>query len=78
MPTLIKIKGYRFFFYSNDHDPIHIHVEKNHKTAKILLGPIELIKSKGFNASELKLVRMLVNENVAFFKEKWHEYFNKK
>ena len=28
MPTIFTENGYRFFFYSNDHDPIHVHVRK--------------------------------------------------
>lgn len=34
MPTVTIIKGYRLFFYSNDHEPLHIHIEKDNKTAK--------------------------------------------
>jgi hypothetical protein len=26
MPTVFEKDGYRFFFYSNDHRPIHVHV----------------------------------------------------
>ena len=26
MPTVFIEQGYRFFFYSNDHQPIHVHV----------------------------------------------------
>ena len=28
MPTILISKGYRFFFYINDHTPPHIHIEK--------------------------------------------------
>ena len=28
MPTVLYINGFRFFFYMNEHEPIHIHVEK--------------------------------------------------
>ena len=28
MPTLFTVFGFRFMFYSNDHEPIHIHVLK--------------------------------------------------
>ena len=79
MPTILRIYGYRFFFYSNEHLPIHIHVEKNSKTAKFNVeGDVELIRSRGFNASELKEIRKLVDGNVALFKNKWHEYFGNK
>lgn len=28
MPTIFIIFGYRFYFWSNEHNPIHVHVEK--------------------------------------------------
>ena len=27
MPTVFIIEGFRFFFYSNDHAPMHVHVQ---------------------------------------------------
>lgn len=27
-PTVFSKDGFRFFFYSNDHSPIHVHVRK--------------------------------------------------
>jgi len=35
MPTILKINGYRFFFFSNEHTPKHIHIQKQKKYAKI-------------------------------------------
>ena len=40
------------------------------------LEDVELFKSGGFNASELKEMRKLVSENVELFKTKWNEYFD--
>ncbi len=76
MPTVKIIYGYRFFFYSNDHDPIHIHVEKDKKTVKYYLQPLELVKSRGFNASELKKIGIIIEDNLELLKQKWYEYFN--
>lgn len=76
MLTILRQEGYRFFFYSNNHLPVHIHIEKNNNTAKFVLEPLELIQSRGFNASELREIRKLVEENVILFKNKWNEYFN--
>jgi hypothetical protein len=28
MPTVFTQNGFRFFFYSNEHTPIHVHVRK--------------------------------------------------
>ena len=51
MPTVYRYHGFRFFFYSNEHLLKHIHVEKADATAKFNVDPVELISSRGFNAS---------------------------
>jgi hypothetical protein len=76
MPTVLSTNGYRFFFYSNDHLPKHIHIEKENKTAKFNLEPVELIKSSKFTASELRQIRNLVEESLELLINKWDEYFN--
>ena len=75
MPTILRTKGYRFFFYINDHSPPHIHVEKERSTAKYLLDNAEIVKSKRFNANELSEIRKIVQDNLELFKTKWDEYF---
>jgi len=43
MPTILKIKGYRFFFFSREgKEPSHIHVENAERYAKFWLNPIQL------------------------------------
>jgi hypothetical protein len=76
LPTIIYIDGIRFFFYSNEHLPKHVHIEKAEKTAKFNIEFVELIKSTRFNASELKLIRNLVEENQQLLIQKWDEFFN--
>jgi Domain of unknown function (DUF4160) len=76
MPTILRVNGYRFFFYSNDHLPEHIHIEKGEATAKFELKPLILIRSRKFTASELNEIRKLVEQNVDLFINKWHEYFS--
>ena len=76
MPTVLLLNGYRFFFYVNDHLPTHIHIEKESKTAKFNLNPVELVKSKKFNSAELRQIRNLVEENCELLKAKWDEHFN--
>lgn len=48
MPTIFTENGYRFFFYSNDHDPIHVHVRKGDGEAMFNVeGDVELRESVG-------------------------------
>ena len=72
----MRKNGFRFFFYVNDHPPMHIHVEKDNKTAKFNIEFIELVRSTKFNAKELKDIRKLVEENVELFKNKWIEFYD--
>lgn len=42
MPTVLRWKGYRFFFFSNEGDPsepLHVHVRKDRSAAKYWLEP---------------------------------------
>ena len=76
MPTILRIKGYRFFFFSLEgSEPPHIHIEHGDKVAKFWLNPINLASSTGFRSHELTKIRSMVDENRALFLEKWHEFF---
>lgn len=78
MPTILIIDGIRFFFYTNEHLPKHVHVEKGDATAKFNLFPVELVKSKRLKVHEINEIRKLVIEKSQFFNDKWDEYFNDK
>ncbi len=75
MSTIFRQNGYRFFFYSNDYTPPHIHVEKGRGTAKYLLNDATLVGSRRFNSNELGEMRKIILENLYMFKDKWDEYF---
>lgn len=79
MPVILRINGYRFFFYSNEGEPLepaHIHVSKSGCEAKIWLEPeVRLSRNDGFGARELREVIGIATEHRVFFAEKWHEYF---
>ena len=77
MPTVLRIAGFRFFFYSDEgSEPPHIHVERSDEVAKFWLEPVELVSSSGFSAKEISQLRKLVTENQTRLVQSWHEYFN--
>ena len=60
MPTLLTAFGMRFFFYLDEHQPIHVHVDCNGKKAKIALEPtVCLVYNRGLKEQELKNMRHL-------------------
>jgi hypothetical protein len=77
VPVLLRIRGYRFFFYSlEDREPPHIHVAQAGRYAKFWLDPLTLASNRGFRSHELTVIRELVLENRDFFLEKWNAYFS--
>lgn len=80
MPKIYEIKGFKFFFYSNEGDPrenYHIHVRKDQSIAKFWLTPnVILASSYGFQPKDLTFLQKVTEEKQQLFKEKWDEYFN--
>ena len=77
MPTIFILFGFRFMFYANDHEPIHVHVIKGDVCAKFTLFPVMLVKNNGLKSSELKLVECVIEENQEVIAEHWNKFFNK-
>jgi Domain of unknown function (DUF4160) len=79
MPTILRINGFRFFFYSNENDePAHIHVEKGDAEGKIWLEPVIAVAYLvGFTRAEESDVMKIVNTHFEKFINQWYEYFSK-
>jgi hypothetical protein len=76
MPTVLRISGFRFFFYSLEgSEPLHIHVEHGDAVAKFWLEPVRLVESHGFRAHELNRLLALVSEHRLGFVEAWNAHF---
>src|SRR2546425_13350762 len=68
MPTLLRVEGFRFFFFSNEgQEPPHVHVSKGDGVAKLWLVPIELAYASGLTPAELRRGRELTRGHAATF-----------
>ena len=47
MPELFRFFGIRFFFFSLEHLPIHVHIKNADGTAKFEVNPLKLIENNG-------------------------------
>ena len=55
MPTALEKNGFRFHFYSNDHAPMHMHVEHGDGEAVFdISDEVTLKKSEGMKIQELR------------------------
>jgi hypothetical protein len=77
MPTVFRLFGFDFKFYSNDHNPIHIHAVKGGSFAKFTLFPVRLVESNGLKHSELKKLERIIEDNRETIAEHWNRHFNK-
>ena len=78
MPKIFERDGYRFFFYSNEHRPIHVHVRYGGGEAVFEVEQrVELRESQGLKVRELAKAEGLATEHRGLIIQKWHERFNR-
>ncbi|MCL7928487.1 DUF4160 domain-containing protein [Halomonas llamarensis] len=80
MPVVLRLQGFKFFFYSNEGDPLepaHIHVFKAGSEAKFWLSPeVQLAQNDGFDAKELRNISTMVVQYRNQLEAAWHDYFS--
>ena len=75
MPTVLRIKGFRFHFYSDEGaEPAHIHVRSGEGECKFWLSPISLARNRGIPARQLSEIERLVFENQQLLLQIFGEY----
>jgi hypothetical protein len=76
VPTVLRVDGCRFFFYSNEgNEPPHIHVQKAEKYAKFWLKPVQMAEAIDFTSRELRQVQNIIVEYSQMLLEAWNEHF---
>lgn len=76
MPRIFEKEGYVFFFYSNDHRPIHVHVRYGGGEAVFNVEEgTELRESHGLKMNQLGKAEALIRDHLTLIRERWHEYF---
>ncbi|MBI2258720.1 MAG: DUF4160 domain-containing protein [Flavobacteriia bacterium] len=85
MTKIFEYLGIIIFFYSNEHEPIHVHARKGEFESKasffIVNGEISEIKitnikeSKPLKGKDLKNFEVLIEKYANKIVEKWINYF---
>ena len=75
MPTVLRVAGFRFHFYSDEGtEPAHIHVRCAAGECKFWLDPVALARNRGVPAHLVREMERLVFEYRDFLREKYDEY----
>jgi hypothetical protein len=71
MPTILRLEGFRFYFYSHEtNEPPHIHVDKENDSAKFWIESVSLSRNIGFSAKDLRKIQDIIIKYQTFLLEK--------
>ena len=77
MPNVLRILGFRFFFFSGErNEPPHIHVWSSGRVAIYWLSPVSLRDNQGYNPREIERIRRIVIGSRDMMLRRCHEYFD--
>ncbi|MGD9655046.1 MAG: DUF4160 domain-containing protein [Sulfuricurvum sp.] len=76
MPTVLRIDGFRFFFFSDEHLPLHIYVEKGDGYMRIELETFTVTDRYKLSKNDERKIIAIVKEQQQKLIGAWHEYFN--
>ena len=76
-PTILREKGYRFFFFSREETRMHVHVYCKNGEAKLWLQPeIELARNYRLSRLQLKQIEEIIEERYDQFTTAWQTHFS--
>jgi Domain of unknown function (DUF4160) len=76
MPTVLRWRGYRFHFYSDETgERPHIHVRRDDKMLKLWLSDLTVAVNYGFAGQEISTIVRKAGEHREAFLEAWHAHF---
>jgi hypothetical protein len=74
MPVVLRVHGYKFWFYEADlGEPPHIHIGKDGNEAKFWLNPVRVARVGRFRQVDLAEIERIIGENQAFLINAWEK-----
>lgn len=72
MPEVLRLFGLKFYIYTRDHQPPHVHVISQDGTAKFAItDEILLIGNDGMKSKDLKLAESIIEDNKENILKEW-------
>ena len=72
MPEILRLFGLKFYIYTRDHRPPHIHVASQDGMAKFAITEeIELLDNAGMKSKDLKLAESIIEDNKENILKEW-------
>ena len=75
-PTVLRVRGYRFYFFSREEARPHVHVQHATGDAKLWLAPtIEVAQNFGLSPQRLTAALRLAREHADEIRHAWKAHF---
>lgn len=77
-PTILRVRGYRFYFFSREEARPHVHVQHASGEAKFWLEPqLELAQNYGLSTTHINTVRRIIREHYDEIRTAWEKHFGR-
>lgn len=77
MPEIFRFFGFSFFFYSKEHEPIHVEGKDGFAKFEFDGEKFVLHESHGIKTGDLKKIKFVIDDNADIIVARWNEHFNK-
>jgi hypothetical protein len=75
-PTVFRVKGFRFFFFSREEERMHVHVSSSRGEAKFWIEPeVSLANNWGLTTKEMGIIREIIEERKDEISSSWKKHF---
>ncbi len=72
MPVVLRVKGYKFWFYEADlGEPPHVHVGRESQEAKFWLDPVKVARTGTYKPVALREIERIIKDNRDFLLSAW-------
>ncbi len=77
MPEIFRAFGFTFYFFSREHEPLHVHVMGNDGSAKFIWTGESFVLEDyhKIKANDLKKIGAMIKENEDIIIRHWNKYF---
>ena len=75
-PTVLRVRGYRLYFFSREEPRAHVHVQHPSGEAKFWLEPrLELAQNFGLTSSRITTALRIIQEHQDEIRAAWAKHF---
>ena len=75
-PTVLRVKGFRFYFFSREERRAHVHVQHADGEAKFWINPVvELAANFSLKSTQVVEVQKLIEEHLNEIRSAWAKHF---